>query len=60
MAPARGIESAYRRTLLDREALDAATAAVPSPDDPPEFAARIAALRDPKLPSDERERIMFA
>ena len=46
--------------ILDREALDAAAAAVPSSDDRPEFAAWIMALRNPRIPNHEREEIMFA
>ena len=58
--PILGNEDWRQAAILDRAALDTAAAAVPSPDDPPEFAARVAALRDPGLPGDERERIMFA
>ena len=58
--PILGNEDWRHAAILDREALDAAAAAVASPDDPPEFAAWVAALRDPALPGDERECIMFA
>ena len=46
--------------ILDAEALEKAASAVASPDDPPEFAKWIAALRDPQPLSDERDQIMFA
>ena len=45
---------------MDAEALERAGASVQTPDDPPEFAAWIAALCDPKLPDDEREDILSA
>lgn len=45
---------------MDAEALERAGTAVQAPDDPPEFAAWIAALRDPKLPDGEREDILSA
>jgi hypothetical protein len=45
---------------MDAEALERAGTAVQAPDDPPEFVAWIAALRDPKLPDDEREDILSA
>jgi len=45
---------------MDAEALERAGKAVPAPDDPPEFAMWIAALRDPQLPRNEREDIISA
>ena len=45
---------------LDREALARAATAVPTPNDPPEFARWISALCDPKLPDSEHEAIMEA
>jgi hypothetical protein len=45
---------------MDAEALAQAATAVQGPDDPPEFAAWIAALRDPTLPDDAREDILSA
>jgi len=44
----------------DAEALERASTAVPAPDDAPEFAVWIAALRDPTLPEIEREEIISA
>jgi hypothetical protein len=45
---------------MDAEALERAGAAVQGPNDLPEFATWIAALRDPKLPDDERDDILSA
>jgi hypothetical protein len=45
---------------MDAEALERAATAVQGPDDLPEFAAWISALRDPKLPDDERDDILSA
>jgi hypothetical protein len=39
---------------------EAADTAVSAPDDPPEFAAWISALRDPRIPDLEREDILSA
>ena len=58
--PIRGNEDWRIAARLDAEALERAATAVPAPDDPPEFARWIAALRDPKLPDNEREDIMTA
>ena len=45
---------------LDREALDRAATAVAGPDDKPEWAEWIAALRDPKLSGHRHDEIMYA
>jgi hypothetical protein len=45
---------------MDAEALERAATAVQGPDDLPEFATWIAALRDPKLPEDQRDDILSA
>jgi hypothetical protein len=45
---------------MDAEALERAATAVQGPDDLPEFAIWIAALRDPKLPADQRDDILSA
>ena len=45
---------------MESEALERAAMAVQGPDDPPEFATWIAALRNPKLPTDERDDILSA
>jgi hypothetical protein len=45
---------------MESEALERAATAVQGPDDPPEFAAWIAALRNPKLSADERDDILSA
>jgi hypothetical protein len=58
--PILGNEDWRVAARLDAEALERAGSAVPSPDDEPEFAAWIATLRNPELPADEREEIMFA
>jgi hypothetical protein len=46
--------------LADAEALERAGTAVLAPDDAPEFAVWIAALRSPKLAESEREEIISA
>ena len=56
--PIRGNEDWRIAAKRDAEALEQAGTAVDAPDDPPEFAAWIAALRDPKLPNHERDDIM--
>ena len=58
--PIRGNEDWRAAAAMDAAALERAGTAVPSPDDPPEFARWIAALRDPRLPDSEREDIMSA
>ncbi len=58
--PIRGNADWREAAILTAEALERAGTAVPAPDDPPEFAQWIAALRDPKLPVGEREDIMTA
>jgi hypothetical protein len=40
--------------------IERAGKAVPGPNDPPEFAMWIAALRDPRVPDIERKDIMSA
>jgi hypothetical protein len=58
--PIRGNEDWRIAARMDAEALERAGKAVPAPDDPPEFAIWIAALRDPRIPDIEREDIMSA
>jgi len=58
--PIRGNEDWRIAARMDAEALERAGEAVPGPDDPPEFAMWIAALRDPQIPDIEREDIMSA
>jgi hypothetical protein len=58
--PIRGNEDWRIAARMDTEALERAGKAVPGPDDPPEFAMWIAALRDPRIPDIEREDIMSA
>ncbi len=58
--PIRGNEDWAIAARLDAEALARAESAVAEPDDPPEFARWIAALRDPRLPAEEREDIISA
>jgi hypothetical protein len=45
---------------MEEEALAKAEFATPSPDDPPEFAVWLAALRNPNLSVEEREAIYWA
>jgi hypothetical protein len=58
--PIRGNEDWHAAAAMDAAALERTTTAVLAPDDLPEFARWIAALRDPLLPSSEREEIMSA
>lgn len=58
--PVLGNEDLREARRLDAEALERAGWAVMSPGDRPEFADWIAALRNPELPGDEREEIMYA
>jgi len=58
--PILGNADARDAFALDREARAKAAHAMPSPDDPPEFAQWLAALREPRLPNDTREEILFA
>jgi hypothetical protein len=58
--PIRGNEDWRIAARMDAEALERAGRAVPGPNDPPEFAMWIAALRDPRIPDIEREDIMSA
>jgi hypothetical protein len=58
--PIRGNEDWRIAARMDTEALERAGKAVPGPNDPPEFAMWIAALRDPRIPDIEREDIMSA
>lgn len=58
--PIRGNADWREAAIRDAEALERAGRAVSALDDPPEFAAWIAALRDPKLPHGEREEILSA
>ena len=56
--PIRGNEDWRVAARMDAEALERAGNALSVPGDPPEFAASIAALRDPRIPDIEREDIM--
>lgn len=58
--PCPGNEDWAVATRLTAEALERAGKAVPAPDDLPEFAAWITALRKPDLSDDEREEIFSA
>ena len=58
--PILGNEDWREGERLDAEALARAERAVMSPGDQPEFAAWIAALRDPNLSGTERDKIMYA
>jgi hypothetical protein len=58
--PIRGNEDWRIAARMDTEALERAGKAVPGPNDPPEFAMWIAALRDPRIRDIEREDIMSA
>ena len=58
--PIRGNEDWRVAARLDAEALEKAASAVPTSDDPPEFARWIATLRDPQVPRDVREQTMSA
>lgn len=58
--PILGNEDWRIAARLDAEAIERAATAVPGPDDPPEAARWIAALRDPQLPDSEREDILSA
>jgi hypothetical protein len=58
--PTSGNEDLRIAARMDAEALERAGKAVPRPDDPPEFAMWIAALRDPRILDIEREDIMSA
>jgi hypothetical protein len=58
--PILGNEDWREGARLDAEALEHAGRAVMSPGDRPEFAGWIKALRDPNLPGDERDEIMYA
>jgi hypothetical protein len=58
--PILGNADARDAFALDGEARAKAAHAMPSPDDPPEFAQWLAALREPGLPNDAREEILFA
>ena len=58
--PIRSNEDWAVGARLDSEALERASTAAPVAGDIPEFAQWIAALRDPRLPQNEREQIMSA
>jgi len=58
--PILGNGDAQIAMKMDAEALERAGTAAQAPDDAPEFAAWIAALRNPELPDDEREDILSA
>jgi hypothetical protein len=58
--PIRGNEDWRIAARMDAEALERAGKAVPAPDDPPEFAMWITALRDPRISDLEREDVMSA
>ena len=45
---------------MEAEALKKAESAMPLPDDPPEFAVWLEALRSERLPGEEREEIYWA
>ena len=56
----RGNEDWRAATRLDAEALEKAATAMPGPEERPEFARSITALRGPHVPNDVREEIMSA
>lgn len=58
--PHLGNEDERVSILLMREALAKAEHAVPGPDDPPEFATWLTALRNGNLTFDQRDTIMEA
>ena len=58
--PIRGNHDAHEAAALEREALNMAAMAVPSANDPPEFASWLKVLQERKLPRDQREAIMEA
>jgi hypothetical protein len=58
--PILGNGDAQIAVKMDAEALERAGTTVQAPDDEPEFAIWIAALRDTQLPDDEREDILSA
>jgi hypothetical protein len=58
--PILGNEDARVAMRMSAEALARAGEAVPASDDPPEFAAWIAALLNPQLPKGERDDIISA
>jgi hypothetical protein len=58
--PIRGNEDLRPALALEKEARARAASAIPSPDDPPEFARWLAALRDQSRPEPEREAAMEA
>ena len=58
--PIRGNEDVQIARRMDTEALKKAVTAVAAPDDPPEFAQWIAALRDPHTPGDARDDVLSA
>ncbi len=58
--PILGNEDWRAAARLDAEALELAASAVPSPDDPPEFALWLGVLLKPGVRSDERDEVMTA
>jgi hypothetical protein len=58
--PILGDHDAREALALEADAIGKAATAVPSADDPPEFASWLTALRDRSLPNDDREAIMSA
>lgn len=58
--PILGNEDIPVALRMDSAALQHAATAVSSPDDPPEFARWLAALRQPDLGADEREEMLWA
>jgi hypothetical protein len=58
--PILGNEDVRVSILMEKEALAKATAAVPSPDDPPEFSRWLVGFLDPNLPGNEREELVWA
>ena len=58
--PILGNEDVPVALLMERAALQHAETAVASPDDPPEFARWLEALRKPGLGNEAREEVMVA
>ena len=58
--PILGNEDWRAAARLDAEALEMAATAIPSPDDPPEFALWLAILLKPGVKNDERGEVMTA
>jgi hypothetical protein len=58
--PILGNEDAHVAMRMSAEAIARAGEAVPASDDPPEFAAWVSDLLNPRLPKGERDDIMAA